>query len=169
MLVCVVCKSCIHTPIINYLIYIISISIVYDVTYGQMRINNNSNGFTVVEVVVAFVLFSMVAMMLVSITEYVQYSQRQSIYTNIAKNAAQSKISEYQSREYGSIGNGDTDDFSDEPELEGLPEGSSATIEVSQPTLSESSKELEVTVTYPAASTTKTIKMKAYVTEGETT
>lgn len=133
----------------------------------QELTSQESNGFTVVEVVVAFVLFSIIAIMMVSITEFVQYSQRQSIYTNIANQAAQSKIAEYQSEGYDAHNVGDSENFASDSTLNGLPAGKTAVIEVSQPSIVENSKELEVTITYPAASTTKTVKMKAYITEGE--
>lgn len=136
-------------------------------THGQVPASQSSSGFTVVEVVVAFVLFSIVAIMLVSITEFVQYSQRQSLYTNIANQAAQSKIAEYQNMGYSAHSDGDSEEFAGDDSLKGLPAGSTAVIEVSESSLSDSSKELKVTITYPAASSDKIIKMKAYVSESD--
>lgn len=120
-----------------------------------------------VEVIVAFTLFSIITIMLVSIAEFVQYTQRQAIYTNIANQAAQSKITQYQSLGYAAHDVGDSENFTSDTTLKGLPVGKSAVIEVSESGLAHNSKELEVTITYPAAGDTTTVKMKAYVTDGE--
>lgn len=144
----------------------ISISIVQCMNYKQIPFTQKSKGFTVVEVIVAVVLFSMVVVMLVSIVGVIQYSQRQSIYANIANRAAQSKIAEYQRGGYAAYSAGHFEEFASDDMIKGLPSGRAATILVSQPVLARGSKELEVTITYPAGGTTKTVRAKAYLTEG---
>lgn len=132
---------------------------------GQVQTRQGSIGFTIIEVIVAFTLFSITTLMLVSVTGAVQYSQRQSIYINIAKQVAQSKIAEYQNLGYEAHSIGHVEDFSNSATLSDLPAGKTATIKVSQPSLAENSKELEVAISYSVASSPKTVTMKAYVTK----
>lgn len=132
---------------------------------GQGQTRLGSTGFTIVEVIVAFTLFSITTIMLVSVAQAIQYSQRQSLYTNIAKQAAQAKIAEYQNLGYEAYAIGHTEYFSDSANLNGLPVGKVAAIDVSQSDMANNSKELEVVITYPVASSQKAVTMKAYVTD----
>lgn len=129
-------------------------------THRQTQIGTAS-GFTIVEVVVASVIFAIIAVTIVSITEYVQYSQRQSIYMSIASRAAQSKIAEYQSKGYDNLPTSSVD-FSNDNNLDKLPAGHAAQLSVGAATIG-SGKQLTATVTYPVGSSTKQVVIKAYV------
>lgn len=119
-------------------------------------------GFTVVEMLTATVLFGIAIVMLTSLFELIQSSQRNATYFTVATHAARSEVERLKSSGYASLTNGNTYPFS-LPDT--LPPGSTGSVVVagSSPTNAPDSKKIDVTVTYPIGSTNRTVTITAYV------
>lgn len=119
-------------------------------------------GFTVVEMLTATVLFGVAIVMLTSLFELVQGSQRNATYFTVATHAARSEVERLKSSGYDSLENGNTYPFS-LPDT--LPAGSTGAVVVAgaSPTNAPDAKKIDVTVTYPIGTTNRTVTITAYV------
>lgn len=131
-----------------------------------IRKHKKSEGFTVVEIIVAVVLMSLAIISLTSVVQYLQYSQRTAFYLDEANRAARSKIAEYQNKDFSMITPGPVEDAL----LAKLPAGRSGTVSVATSGLpggslpdSSAGKRIDVTITYPFGTTVKNVTLTAYI------
>ena len=124
--------------------------------------SHTKSGFTIVEVIVVLAVFGVGIIMLSSLMSSLQFAQRNSLYLDIATQAARAKIESIRNSEFSTITNG----ASFQSELpSALPPGTTATVGVSVPANSPSAKLITATVTYPigTGSTTRSATITAYV------
>lgn len=118
------------------------------------------SGFTIVEIIVTLVVFSIGVIIVTLLITSIQFAQRNATYFSIATHAAKSKVEQIRSSGFDTVTDGDT--FTSElPST--LPSGKTGVVHVSIPVDAPKSKKIEVTVTYPMGSTSKSVAITAYV------
>ncbi len=133
------------------------------ITVFNSSIGRN-DGFTLVEMLVATVVFGIAVVMLTTIFSLVQTAQRNALYFTIATHAARSELDKARSSGYASLSYGGTYPFTSTLPAS-LPPNSTGNLVVaaSAPTNAPDSKKVDVTVTYPLGGTTKTVTITGYV------
>lgn len=128
------------------------------------RHNKIKQGFTVVELIVAVVLFALVVTTFISLVSSVQYNQRITQYFDLAKNAATSQMEKVRSNP-SLLVEGETNFTADLPV--GLPTGSTGKVLISPAAdVAEMKKvTVEVTFMYPVGSSIKKVKISSLVGE----
>lgn len=105
----------------------------------------DQTGFTLVELLVAMAVMGIASLGIASLFYTVQYTQRQSMYQDVATRAAQRQIEALRNSSYNNLPNGQTISFTNDlPEI--LPGNKSGTVAVSEPTAGL--KRVNVNVTY---------------------
>lgn len=120
-------------------------------------------GVTIVEVIVALVLFGVMMIALTLMISAMQQSQRNEQYLDLANTAAKAIIEDARNGKYDALNPGSTytrtDMVSDR-----LP-SKSASLEVTQPTAYADHKQVKVTVSYLVGSEPKSVVMTAMISE----
>lgn len=126
--------------------------------------NARHNGFTLVEMLVATVIFGIAVVMLTTIFSLIQTAQRNASYFTIATHVARSELDRVRSSGYASLSYGNTYPFTSSLPTT-LPPASTANVVVaaSAPANAPDSKKVDIIVTYPLGGTTKTITITGYV------
>lgn len=133
----------------------------------NQTISSKQAGFTIVEIIVSMTLFALAVTFIMTTVQYVQYSSRDARYVDLAHHAAKSQIEVLRRGDFDALVTGSTINFSSSPLLEGMPSGTTASVVVSVPSEAPQSKRLDVSVTYPLGSTTKTIRLAALIPRHE--
>ena len=130
---------------------------------GSNKKARTKNGFTIVEVIVVIVVFGIGIITLGSLVSSIQYAQRSAQYLEISTQAARAQVELIRNSQFTTI----TDGATFTPPA-GLPGGSTGRVKVTTPSAAPSSKQIDVTVSYPLGSLTKDVTISAYVDPPET-
>jgi type II secretory pathway pseudopilin PulG len=125
--------------------------------------NQHETGFTMVEIVVVIVMFSMGIFTMGLFIGTVQGTQRNGQYLDIATNAAKDEVEQLRNSNYALLVAGQTIDFTSSlPNT--LPAGKTGTAIISDPSLSNL-KRVDITINYTVGSDARTVKLSALLGE----
>ncbi len=130
-----------------------------------LRVRNSKHadkGFTIVEIIVVMAILGISVIGLVAFVQLIQNTQKNIYYMNLANEAARTKITELQNKDFSTITNG-TITFTSDDSLDGLPSDHSAQAVITTPTLAPASKQVDVTIRYNVGSLNKYVAISAYI------
>lgn len=123
----------------------------------------NQTGFTVVEIVVVIVIFSMAIVTLGTFIGTVQSAQRNGQYLDIATNAAKDQIEQLRNSNYSLLIPGQTINITSSlPST--LPANKTGTALISDPAL-PNLKRIDVTINYTIGTNPRVVKLSALIGE----
>lgn len=129
---------------------------------AKTHLNISTRGFTIVELIVAMTLFTLVVMTFVSLVTSIQYNQRITQYMDTAKNAAVSHMEKMRS-EPSTLVDGQID-FTDALPTD-LPSGTTGVATVSLSTVATGMKDItvEVKFTYPSGGLERNVAIRSTI------
>lgn len=127
-----------------------------------MQVLHNERGFTVVEIIVVVFMFAGSIITLTSLFSYVQYSQRQVQYLDIATRAARSEVEYLRNGQYSTLTVGTPLSFTSRlPSA--LPAGSTGTVTTTIPSGAHDVKKIDVKVTWRTGSIDTSTTLSALI------
>lgn len=122
--------------------------------------HKNEDGFTLVELIVAIVIISLMAIGVTSLYIAIEKTQRKTRLLETATRAGEKKIEELRNNHYNSLENDTIIDFTDELPT-ALPEPRSGTVDVSEPT--PGIKRVDVTISYKDGRTNRDVELSSLI------
>ena len=122
---------------------------------------NNEAGVTIVEVIVALVLFGVMMTAMALMISAMQQSQRNEQYLDLANVAAKAIVEDARNGKYDTLGVGSTYSRTDMVS-DRLP-NKNATLEVTQAAAFNDRKQVKVTVSYTVGADTRSVMMTAII------
>lgn len=124
------------------------------------NIKTAANGFTLVELLVTIAVIGITTGSLTSLFISIRNIQRQTNYVNLATRAAEREIESLRNDNYVSLTPNQSINFTSQLPA-GLPNGSSGTVQVSQP--AEDLRRVDVTVSYISNGKPHSIKLSSLI------
>lgn len=123
-------------------------------------INKNTNGFTLVELIVAIAIIGVMASGITGLYIAIDNTQRKTRLLETATRAGEKKIEELRNNHYNSLPNDDTITFTDElPDT--LPAPRSGTITVSEPVAGI--KRVDLNITYTDGRASRNVELSSLI------
>lgn len=122
--------------------------------------HKNENGFTLVELIVAIVIISLMAIGVTSLYIAIEKTQRKTRLLETATRAGEKKIEELRNNHYNALENDTVIDFTGELPSS-LPEPRSGSVAVSEPT--PGIKRVDVTVSYRDGNANRDVELSSLI------
>jgi prepilin-type N-terminal cleavage/methylation domain-containing protein len=132
-------------------------------SYAMLMLNmtrSDESGFTLVELIMATVIFGLFIIGIVNLYITIEVTQRKSYHLEMATRAGEKQIESLRNAQYGNLTPGTTLNFNSSLPTE-LPEPRTGTVAISEPEIGL--RRVDVTITYQDGSATKTIKQSSLI------